>query len=296
MANYVSWRFGSGSRIYLFPHTVHAVDDNFADLVPRTNRMPGVDGGFDNYGNGRAPKEIGSVRMSFLVESDWARRTYSESDPIAAMILARDAINEMLDWGKLKLFRPMGETERFCNARVDSINMPESHERNTHLWLPVSIIFQVNNPFWFQIGTEAPHWSEVQWSQFQWGGTAEAVECSGTSTSWTVTTLGNATTHPRITIMGTGAGASNPTLQRLVGGVVVDEVSYTGSLADGDRLEINCRAHTVTLNSVKAYTTAFDYETSAWMELRPGANSLRLLMGDAGDSADVYVRYYEAYQ
>src|SRR5690606_17531087 len=142
------WRFGSGSKIYNFPPTVQNFSDTFADLVPQTVRMPGVSGGFDNYGSEAAPSEIGVVRLNFTLTDDWVKVAYSESDVAIAMHAARDAVVKMAAWGRMKLFRTIyGTTERFCWARVNNINMAQNDENNTHLWQPVQVVFQSSDPF-----------------------------------------------------------------------------------------------------------------------------------------------------
>lgn len=290
------YRFGVGSRVYTFPTPMQAIDDNFNNVVPQTTRLPGLSGGFDNFGTDPAPAEIGKVTLSFTLRLDWAMHTYSESDPAIAMQMARDAVNAMQHWGKTKLFKPAGDTTRFCYARINNIDMPYNENRNSSIWQPVSINFQCSDPHWYELGTEQPEWGEFDWdSGVPWGGSSSPQVCSGTSTTWTITTNGNAPTKARIQLIGLTGGMQNPTLQRIVDAQVVDEVSYTGSLLEDDDLQINCRAKRVTLNSADAYNNNFEYETPDWFTLDPGANTIRLLMGNVGNQAQVYVRYYEAY-
>jgi phage-related protein len=111
-----------------------------------------------------------------------------------------------------------------------------------------------------------------------------------------VTIGGNAETHPQITIAVGAGGMQDMRLQRLVNGYPVEEVSYKGSLVNGDRVYIDCQARRVLLNSGDAYNSNFDYTSPEWITLEPGVNTLRLLMAQLTNSANVYVRYYEAYR
>jgi hypothetical protein len=283
---------------FTFPPGV-AISDNFGNIVPRTQRLPGLSGGYDGYGSGMAPAEIGNVTISFPLYFEWARTTYSESNVADAMKEARDAIREMVTYGVAKLVKPVGSTgSRWCWARTNNIPMTENEDNHTRLLQRFTCNFQVADPRWFSIGTETSTlWGAFTWGGGTWGATVPTPQAvSGTSTSWTITPAGNAETEPRIIVdVGVG-GANDIRVQRLVNGLVVDEVSYGGALSNGDQLEINCRTHSVRLNAADAYDANFDFETPDWFLLMPGINNIRVQMGDASNAADVTFRYYEAYR
>lgn len=278
-------RFGS----YSFPDTGVEFGDNFRDMVARTSRLPGMDGGYDEYGTSRAAAEIGDVRFSMILKADTAE----------AMQMAREALAQIVHLGKQRLWvETYDGAQRFTWARVNSIQISERYKEFPALNQRVTINWQVSDPRWFQLGTEAWSWGDgTAWGAAAWGGEAAATACSGTQTDFTVSTAGNAETEARITIAcGAAQTCENPTVQRLVGGVVVDEVSWTGILGNNETLEINARSLSVKKNGTDAYGTAFAFEHPAWFRILPGTNSIRVIFDNAGDAADVKVRFYNAYR
>jgi hypothetical protein len=297
MSNLVD-RFVANGVTYTFPPVVKSLSDNFTNVVTRTVRLPGMDGGFDTYGSGRLPTEIGNIQLSFTLMEDWAVRTYGGSQA-EAMQAARDALNKTPYLGLGKLYIEAGSDERWAWCKVNNINMPKNHDRNTHLWQPVSMDLQAALPYWFELGTEvATAWGEFVWGDgTTWGGAAVPQVAVGTATQWTVTYSGNAPTPVRIVIgVKTGDTAENVTVQRLVSGSVVDEVGYAGVLAALDELQIHSRAKKVQINGSDAYDDNFTYESPDWLVLEPGNNTIKVIMANPGDEVDVYLYYFEAYR
>lgn len=287
-------RFGAGSELYTFdPDKQVSLRDNFRNTVPRTSRLPGLSGGFDEFGSGPAPTEVGNVQVVFWLEAASS----------AAMETAKRNVNAMASFGKKRLYKqPVDDAqdERYCEARINSIDFTETSRDVPHRRLRVTCNFQVDNPVWLTLGTEAWSWGDgTTWgSGAVWGGNPITEALIGADNTFSVTPGGNAITYPRITFeVPAGKSATNITLQRLVQNVVQDEISYTGTLAAGDSLEINCRAYTVRLNGADAYGAAFDFMTAAWMRLAGGvANTLRVTMANAADEVTVKLRYFEAYK
>lgn len=280
-------RFGA----YVFPDTGTDYNDNFRDLVTRTSRLPGLSGGYDELGAGRAPGEIGNVSYSLILKAATE----------AQMLAARDTLAKIADYGRSRLFiQPTDPDaqERFTWARVQNIQFVERYRDLPQFNLRATINWQVADPRWFTQGTEAWSWGDgTAWGAAPWGGSATPQACSGTQTDFTITTEGNATTEPRITVScGAGQTCQNPTVQRLVNGVMVDQVKYEGTLVAGDELLVDCRALRVLLNGTSAYSTAFTFLHPAWFRLEPGANSIRVLLANSGDAASVTLRYFEAFR
>lgn len=289
-------KFVSEGVTYTFPET-ETLSDNFANMVPRTMRLPGVDGGLDLRGNARFEKEIGNVRFSFTVRDSWAKREYSLSDGDEALQKARDEIARLMYRGMGKLYQDTGQGERWTWAKVNNVQMPTNYVRNTDLWQPVTMNLQAALPFWFEQGTEtASNWGEFTWGDgTPWGGSATPQAVSGTSTEWAETySDGIAPTLVRVSIVAGAGGIENPTLQRIVDGTVIDEVSWTGTMTSTQELQIHSRAKQVQLDGVDEYAN-FDYETPEWFRLLPGSNTIKLLMANAGDEGNVYLRYFEVY-
>jgi phage-related protein len=277
-------RFGE----YEFPEEQIELSDNFRDLVQRTIRLPGMSGGFRVYGDNSSPSEVGNVRTSF-----WLEPTHPNG--LQAMV---DAVGKLRTYGLQRLYvRERNSTnERWCNAEVSNIQISENVRDMPHLRQRVQINFQTDDPFWYTLGQEAIAWGDLLWGDDVWGGGGVSNAVSGAATSFTITNNGNAETFPRILIKTSGVQtAQNVRIQRLVKGVPADEVLYNATLAISSNLEINCRAAAVRLNNVNAYGNSFFFLTSNFFRLLPGANSIRVLMGDSGSAATVLFYYYERY-
>lgn len=291
------WVSGDG-QTYEFPDPSNNLKDNFDETVSRRVRLPGVDGGFDPLGKLPLNAEQGVVTFEITLRHDWAAIEYSESDTAVAMRKAKDAIRALRYQRMGRLYKDIGNSlERWAWGKFARIGVAESHDRNTHLWQPVGVTFEAWMPFWFATGTETGTvWGSFIWGEGTiWGGPITGQAASGEETEWTVTYNGTVPTPVRISIGAGAGGVTNPTLQRLIGGDVIDQVSYAGALVDGDELQIHSRARKVRLNNADAYNADFTYETPGWFMLYPGENTIRLLMDDAGDEATVYLRYYEVY-
>lgn len=284
-------RFVWRGNTYLFPATQISYRDNFRNVTPATSRLPGISGGYDDYGTDAAPSEIGQVQAYFWLEAA----------TVAAMTTALDEIGAMAAWGAGKLYMQPTDTdaaERWCRARVNAVDWSHNASDVPHRRVRVQVNFQAAYPRWYAEGNEVTRWGDgTGWgSGALWGGGGTQINASGTLTETTITISGNAVTLPRITIApGVGQSCENPTVQRLVSGNVEDEVSYTGTVDAGEVLEINAGALSVTLDGVDAYTSAFDYANPAWMRLYNGVNQMRVTFANAGDAAAVTVYYNEAY-
>jgi hypothetical protein len=275
---------------YVFEDTGTAYSDNFANLVLRSDRLPGLAGGFDELGSDPAPAEIGRVNYTFWL------RTNSRDE----MKAARDAVKAMAGYGATTLFMQPEDpaaAPRFTTARVNNISMPERADDRHDLYQRASVIWQVADPHWYEIGTEAWNWGAGIWGAVPWGGGAAPQACSGVATDFTITTQGNAVTLPRITITcAAGQVAANPKVQRLAGGEVIDEIATAGLvLGAGDALEINCRAASVKLNGADAYSYVSSFKHPDWLRLLPGENVVRVALANNSDRASVKISYYEAY-
>lgn len=286
-------RFGSGTELYTFvPDDQISLRDNFRDVVPRTSRIPGLSGGFDEYGQSPAPSEIGNVMYTFLYEAT------SEAD----MLAKKEALGRMKAFGKKRLYKqPVDSTadERYCEARVNSIDFNEAAGERPDKRLRFTINFQVDNPYWLEQGTEAPQYGDgsIYGSGVSYGGTPVTQSLVGADNSFSVTPDGNDFTYPRITLeVPAGKSAENIRIQRLVNGSVIDQVRYAGTLSAGDILEINCRAYAVYLNGGNGYTSDFSFNTSAWFKLIGGvSNAITVLMDNPTDEIDLEMRYYGAF-
>ncbi|MGJ3241149.1 MAG: phage distal tail protein [Anaerolineae bacterium] len=286
-------RFGSGDQLYTFtPSDQIQLRDNFRNAVPRTTRLPGLSGGFDEYGASIAPAEVGNVSVTFGYEAT------SNAD----MLTKKRAIGNMKAFGRKRLYKqPLDDSadEVYCEARVNAIEFNEAVGTRPERYQTFTINFQVDNPYWFTQGTEAPQYGDgsIFGSGVTYGGSPVEESLVGADNSFTVTPSGNDITYPRITLtVPATKSASNIRIQRLVNGSVIDQLRYAGTLDAGDMLEINCRSYAVFLNGDDGYTSDYSFNTASWFRLIGGTdNSVRVLMDEATDEIDIQLRYYEAY-
>lgn len=283
-------RFVAGARSYAFPAQV-SMSDNFGDLVQRTQRLPGLSGGWRHYGNNPSPAEIGNVRVSFWLKAE-------RPDQLQAML---DALYVTRTYGLGRLYiRPLGaDVLRWVDCEVSSIQTPMSVRQRPDLLRQVQMTFQAPDPFWNEDGSEgAWTWGGgTLWGGGAlWGDSATVRNLTTTSNTFVETARGAAVAYPRMILaVPSGASCANPKIQRLEGTTVVDEVAWTGSLVAGDTLEINARTLAVTKNTVSAYSSSFTWLNASWMRLYPGENSMRVTFTSVTGTPTLTMRYNTRY-
>ena len=250
---------------YVFEDTQDELSDNFKNVVQRYVRQPGRDGGFDVFGRGRLFSEVGSVRCGL-----WVVGTPSEVDA------KLDRLYSTLTYGVAVLTMGMRDRaleNRFCRARVTSINVTERVNNRPHLHQRLDMTFGVASPFWLTAGKSV---------------TASSYAVSGLETVVTETVGGTAHTFPTLTLEGS---FHNPMIERWRDGVMVDRIVYAGTIASGGVFVVNTARQLITLNGDAVYADC-DVFADRMMELLPGSNSLRLV-AQAGDSGTLQIAYNE---
>jgi len=257
--------FGS----YTFPSKLVQLDSNFGDGVPRTQRLPGMDGGYDEFGDDPAPTEIGRITLRLRVAQDGMDLAAQGT----AMQALRDGLRALVGLGRQVLtVEPSGGTAtRWTYARANYVQTNEKMPAISDRLSDFTIDLQCADPHWYSDNA----------------GSGTAVAAAGTATDFTLTNGGNARTVPVVALVaGTAALPNGVTLRRLDGTAVKDQVAFAGTVAAGGTLVIDARALAVTLNGADAYGTAFAYDHPAWLRLLPGDNDYRIVLG-AGEAATV---------
>lgn len=272
---------------YTFPTTGLEFNTNFADLVPRINRMPGLDGGFDEFGDGASPREVGNVRYSFLVRAATASALATEIDTIRA--LARRGLRKLT----MNAGTPTNAT-RFCWAKINNIQTPKTFVTVPTTVQRVTIDWSVPEPYWLTQGSEGlTTWGGGStWGGGGVWGTAPTA-FSGTSTSFNITPGGNGLIYPRIYIA-TGAGqtAENPAISRNIAGVAQEVITWTGTLNANETLEIDCRTLAARRNGIDNYS-AFTFNRPWWMVLEPGVTNQMIITAQVGNAGTIRLAYFE---
>ncbi len=286
-------KFVSRYGTYTFPaYYGQALDDNFKDLLARATRLPGVDGGLDEFGTGIAPSAVGNIPYSVILKSETRE----------GMQAKLDELGQMAGWGTGTLFyQPTdpAQATRFTWARINRISDPQRLDGNTDLHMRVQISFQATSPFWYGRGTELLWDDGAEWdaANTNWDGTASAPAPTSVTDVGTVTISGvggNYYTLARLLIIKDSAGIlSDPRIERLDAvGNVVDWVDWQGDLANGQFLSIDPRRQSVSRMGVSVRDT-FSFMNPDWMWLRPGSNTLRVKwLG----TAKLAVRWLERYK
>lgn len=283
-------RFMSRQGVYVFPPGLtQNTEMRLGGLVSHTNRLPGMDGAFDQYGHGPSPLEVGNVRVTFGLVDESGE----------ALDAQRDAVMALASWGKgMLVAQPTipGAKERYCWARANNIRIAETPSGDTELIQQVTIDFQVAEARWHVNRFSVGRWGYgLAWGGgSKWGGDAPVQACAGMLTAFEVDNAGIAPALPRIVIaVGPGQSVTSWTLERVVGVTIADRVSLAGPLAAGDVVDIDCRAAAVRMNYEDAYSRLTALRPS-WMELPPGESALIVRMG-AGDACSVRLTYEDEY-
>lgn len=281
---------------YTFPVTLAEFSDNFGDTTPQSIKLPGIDGAYNQDGDGAANTAIGKVIVGFMLV------TQSRDD----MDTARDAVSAMTTYGLQQLiYQPTDPDDdtRYCYARVNYINLPERKDEHTDLHQKVTVTFQVPDPHWYvttgslwQIGVGGHTIGETDLT-IGGGGTPVTINASGLSTTGSVTNNGNAVAIPTIAIR---CGASqtfvNPTIRRIKNGEIADEFTYTGTIGNNGEMIITGKTQRAVYNGASILGANFSYEHPDFLRLEPGANDIRVISTDAGSAATVTIWHQDTYR
>lgn len=254
-----------------------AYNENFANQQSKTVQLPGMDGAFDFYADGRAPSPVGKVTQSFTVIASSPEEMTEKLDEIRAL-------QNYGSRGKL-VFQPTrpGDPVRWTWGRLLTPKI-SINKTDVGLWQPVTLTFECPEPvFWVDTYVG---WTYGDGSRYGpsliWGGSGFDIDAFGDETDAVLPNDGNTSSIPNI-IIGALSGQSfeDVAIQRLEGDFVEEEFIYTGLFNSGDTLDINGRAQTATFEGSAAWDDLF-FDTPAFMHLLPGDNNIRVLIGDSG--------------
>jgi hypothetical protein len=256
--------------------------------------LPGMDGGFDMYGDDPAPFAPGGGNVTQDIKVISSDR--------AGMDALRDAVKLMSSYGLARLvYQPTESTDqvRWTWARLVSPNMVEDKGWQTDLWQPVTLTFICPEPVWWvdtHVGWSIGDGSKIGDLALTIGEGGHEILASGVSSTDTLDNDGNTKSIPQIVVVPqVGDSCENPTIQRLIGTLVVDEVVYTGTLSAGDTLSINGKTGAITVNGSSDWAN-ISYEHRDFLRLLPGENSIKVVFANAGDAATVTFYYRDSYR
>lgn len=268
--------------------TLGEYQDNFTDLQTQVVSLPGMTGGFDLYGaDANVPNAVGKITQEVTIRSMTRE----------AMDGKRDALKAIASQGKKMLvMRPTNypaQPQRYCYARIARIPIVKDEGEHTDLLQRAMIEWQVSDPRWLVELSTGMMWGE-EWGGV-WNEAQVIVAASGVLTEEIVAYGGNLPYEARVIFETDGLQTAEwPTIQRVVDGIVVEQVQYQAVITDGQSLSIDALRHTVKLDGTDAYNNFFVTRTESWLTLAPGNNLLRIQFANSGDAATVQIYYKEA--
>lgn len=275
------------------PQTLY--QDNFADFVTATERLPGVSGGYDALGTRATPSEVGNVRVDFWLIA-----------PTPAQMRAKvDAVRRWGDLGvqRLVLDPYNGEAMRWCYARVNSIQMSEAVLSAPHRQQKTQVNFQVPTPFWYSTPTGGWLWDDGSLYNapgLVWGG-ARTTHSISHNTSISLTNNGTAPAALSFDITAGGTTSSIGATLIAPNGIPSVGFDWLGTLATGEVLMIDGSTWSVQvrradggLRDAYAQFQPRD-DTAGFIALPPGTHTLRW-SGTYAASATLTTDYYDTWR
>ena len=199
----------------------------------------------------------------------------------------------MKAWGVQRLFMlpdTEGFSKRWCFARVNNINVSNNADSFTNYLQPITMNFQVSDPFWYDSGNEKC-WNEFNWNDGSVYNNQTLISVTSHPYTTTINYNGSANTFIRLTAKVSSSAISGLTIRRLYNGIVKDEFSYLKTLNANDVLSIEPRQQRCYVNYVK--TSDFYNKTKEWLQLEKGVNTIKILSdGNYSLSLNYFNRYY----
>lgn len=272
---------------YNFPDAPIEFNTNFADLVPRTSRLPGMDGGYDEFGFDPAPQEIGNVTYGFLIRTTGGQ----------ALVDALDAARAMTRAGVRRLYlttEGTSGTVRWTWARVNNVQTPLNHNEDGYRSRRVTVDWQVSDPRWFA-DFDDDVYGEGSFGTATFASAGSALAASGTATEGTVTRSGSAPVYPRIFIRpDSGGTVTNPTIELWQRGFLVESVALSGTAGTASMFTLDCQRMEVLKDGASVYDS-LTAQSPWWFRLQPGDNVIRVRFGGTADAGTVRFAYHDAW-
>jgi len=249
---------------YVFPDTQGAFDPRFSNVVQQTSRLPGLSGGFDEWGSDPAPSEVGSLSITYWLIAQ-------NRSEITAM---RDELFTLPGLGVKKLFmQPADQSElpRYCRARCINVQASENADK-IDLHQQVTLNFQVAYPRWLRDEGQELIWGEGTWGEQTWGGNYPTFDLTSTPQDISITNDGNAEALVRFLYTPT-VGGDDVFIERKVAGAAVEFVSLEQTLTTENIVNIDGRRLLVQVDGADAFDD-FSYDHPNYILLQPGANTL----------------------
>jgi hypothetical protein len=314
---------------YYFQEGQTSFSTNFRNLLTSVEKIPGVSGGFDNFGKGKTPQETGSIQLSIYL---------SPEDELQDITQLKDDLSRIVGWGKAFLFmvpenRPEGKYYmRFAECRVNNLTMSEKADDQPDVYQTAQLTLQASDqPAWLgcEPSSTDPAYNQNGWwhlddgsvldsGMFIGGSRIEAQIANGSEL--TIETKGSMAVRPYIqfsaktpnwvigdadvilggppifTLGGAGEPLRNFGLRRYLGTRLVEEWRWDGELAVGETLSLDCVTGEVVYESsvgdINGWPEFVIVKGFGFNELPSGTSKL-VVFGDFDGDAKLEVFFHD---
>lgn len=269
-------------RAYQFTGLIQG-DDNLANMVMRSSRSVGMNGAFDALGRGRAFSESGNVSAALQLE---AADAYDLREAV-------DALRGMADWGRGRLFVDGYRHNlpgRWAWARVNSIRTPENVANMPHQRMRAELAFQVAGSRWYSMdNARFMDYGDAMDAGLVMGGPQVDMVAVTDGDSVSIENRGNAIALAYVRWDVT-ADATDMSIARIDGGVVVDRLTYSGTVSAGNTIIIDCRERAVRGDGSIANLSEYSAD---WLAIPPGRWSLDVSI--TSGTADLSIEIWDTW-
>lgn len=253
--------------------------EDMFEVVARNNLMPLTNGAFDRDGQGMY-LEPRIFTHDFAI-FDTAEQTIQEQ---------MDALMAEVAKGR-RILQAETRDGQFRQTFAKAILATNSYAPGNLGWQPLQIRFAVDYPYWLASDDEPPYFDDgwaLDDALTLGDGQKETVTVDSTLETLTISNGGNVPFVRGRVVVEPGASASVTNL-RLTNKTNGYWVQYTGTISQGDVLDIDFLAPACLLNYSPDYASLYyGSGQSSWMRLEPGDNDIEVTADSVSNSTTLY--------
>lgn len=247
-------------------------------------------GAYDLLGSEQAPRGVQKVSLDALVLEDTAAAVDVTFQTFVALRGQRQRLyrlrrNGTYEWALARLVAATGR-----------------HRYNNILHQPISLKFEVSSRVWNGRYRGYPWYLDS--GEYLDAGlyfdTDDRVTLNTSPKTATVTNNGDATAKDIVITLTAGSVAITAvTIQRKIGSTVYEHLTWTGTLASGKALVIDCGARTVKNDGADAYSTfalGASHQKDAWLNILPGSNTIEVTITGGSTDSTISFSFREAWE
>jgi hypothetical protein len=281
-------RFGTTDKTIDLPLAAAEFDAGTAGSV--SGIVKTVDGFYDTLGTARAP-------MALPYELPLAAELVAAT--VAALSTSALGLRA-LRGERLALWREMSVDGalQWCWARLMRKGAPRGP--GNRMWQPVELSFEITSP-WYGAYYDGDGWLLDDGFFFDNGLYLDTglLTTIVSGAPFTITHGGDAEITAIVITVTAAAGAAITALTVKVGATSIWEWTYTGTIAAGKALVVDCGAQTVKNDGTADYAhfdLTSNHNQNYWFAFQPGANTVTVTMTGGGATSTIAFAYYEAWE